>query len=117
MVRKWFPFLGLSFAVAGADKLLGLGVYERLFAKWGWSDGARRLVGAGEFAGGVLVASERYRHVGGWLLTTVSAAMLSAEIDHDERDLALPRFVLMLAAATALLPWRPRGKPPVKPRS
>jgi len=104
MMRKWFPFLGLGFAVAGADKLLGFGGYGRLFAKWGWSDGARQLVGATEFAGGVLVASERCRHAGGLLLTTVSAAMLSAEIDRDERDLALPRFVLMLAAATALWP-------------
>jgi hypothetical protein len=108
MVRKWFPFLGLGFAIAGADKLLGLGGYERLFAKWGWSDGARQLVGASEFAGGVLVASERGRHAGGWLLTTVSAAVLSAEIDRDERDLALLRFVLMLAAATALWPGRVR---------
>jgi hypothetical protein len=108
MVRKWFPFLGLGFAIAGADKLLGLGGYEQLFAKWGWSDGARRLVGASEFAGGVLVASERGRQIGGWLLTMVSAAMLSAEIDRNERDLALPRFVLMLAAATSLLPGRLR---------
>jgi hypothetical protein len=104
MVRKWFPFLGLGFAVAGADKLLGLGGYERLFAKWGWSNGPRQFVGATEFAGGVLVASERGRQLGGWLLTMVSAAMLSTEIDRNERDLALPRFVLMLAAATALLP-------------
>jgi uncharacterized membrane protein YphA (DoxX/SURF4 family) len=108
MVRKWFPFLGLGFAVAGTDKLLGLGAYDRLFAKWGWSEGARQLVGAGEFAGGVLVASERGRQLGGWLLTMVSAAMLSTEIDRNERDLALPRFVLMLAAATALLPMRVR---------
>jgi DoxX-like family len=104
MIRKWFPLLGLGFAIAGADKLLGLGIYEQMFAKWGWSDGARQLVGAGEFAGGVLVASERGRHLGGWLLTATSAAMLSAEIDRHERDLALPRFVVMLAAVTSLLP-------------
>ena len=108
MVRKWFPLLGLGFAIAGADKLLGLGGYDRLFAKWGWSDGARQLVGATEFAGGVLVASARCRHAGGWLLTTVSAAMLSAEIDHDERDLALLRLVLTLAAVTAFWPMRLR---------
>jgi hypothetical protein len=104
MIRKWFPLLGLGFAIAGADKLLGLGIYEQMFAKWGWSDCARQAVGASEFAGGVLVASERGRHLGGWLLTTASAAMLSAEIDRHESDLALPRFVLMLAAVTSLLP-------------
>ena len=103
MRRKWFALLSLGFAIAGADKVLGLGGYERLFARWGWSDAARQLVGASELAGGVLVASERLRHVGGWLLIAISAAMLGAEIDRGERDLALPRVVLMLAATTALL--------------
>jgi DoxX-like family len=102
MTRKWFPLLGLGFAIAGADKVLGLGAYDRLFEKWGWSNAARQLVGASELAGGALIASERLRHVGGWLLTAVSAAMLGAEIDRGERDLALPRFALMMAATTAL---------------
>ena len=101
---KWFPLLGLGFAVAGADKLLGMGAYERLFAQWGWSASARQMIGAGEFLGGVFVTSRRMRHLGGWLLTAASTAMLTAEMDRQERDLALPRFVLLLAAASALLP-------------
>ena len=38
---KWFPLLGLGFAAAGADKLLGTRAYDQLFAKWGWSECAR----------------------------------------------------------------------------
>jgi hypothetical protein len=37
-------------------------------------------------------------------LTAASTAMLTAEIDRHERDLALPRFVLLIAAVTSLLP-------------
>jgi hypothetical protein len=101
---KWFPLLGLGFAVAGADKLLGMRGYERLFAKWGWSEPARQLIGAGEFIGGVLVASNGLRHLGACLLTAVSTAMLTAEVDRQELDMALPRSILLLAAASALLP-------------
>ena len=79
MLGKWFPLLGLGFAVAGADKLLGMRAYDRLFAKWGWSETTRQLIGVGEFTGGVLVASATLRHLGGWLLTATSAAMLTAE--------------------------------------
>ena len=104
MSGKWFPLLGLGFAVAGADKLLGMRAYDRLFAKWGWSETTRQLIGVGEFTGGVLVASATLQHLGGWLLTATSAAMLTAEMGRKERDLALPRGLLLVAAATALLP-------------
>ncbi len=103
---KWFPLLGLGFAVAGADKLLGMQAYDQLFAKWGWSECARQLIGAGEFVGGVMVASDTLRHLGGCVLIGSSTAMLTAEMSRQERDLALPRCILLLAAASALLPVR-----------
>lgn len=99
----WFPLLGLGFAVAGADKLLGVRGYERLFQRWGWRRAGLRAVGAAEFAGGVLVASRLFRRRGGLLLSATSAAMLAKETARQETDLALPRFVLMLAAASAAL--------------
>ncbi|HSU06884.1 MAG TPA: hypothetical protein VLI93_15060 [Acetobacteraceae bacterium] len=111
---KWFPLLGLGFAVAGADKLLGLRAYDRLFAKFGWSEPARQLIGAGEFLGGVLVASNSMRHLGGTLLTAVSTAMLTAEVGGQQRDLALPRCILLLSAASALLPV-PHRRPTSRP--
>ena len=99
----WFPLLGLGFSVAGADKLLGLRDYEDLFKRWGWPKNIMRLVGAAEFAGGVLVASRSQRRRGGMLLAATSGAMLAQELEHGDSDLAVPRFALMLAAVAAIL--------------
>ncbi len=106
MASKWFPLVGLGFAVAGADKLLGVGGYERLFADMGWSDTARKLLGAAEFTGGVMVSSPYRRMLGGLVLVAASTAMLTAEMRQGETDLAFPRILVMMAAATALLPLR-----------
>ncbi len=95
--------LGLGFAVAGADKLLGLRSYQPLFQHWGWPKSIMRLVGAGEFLGGVLVASQSQRRRGGMLLAATSAAVLAQEVQHRDTDLATPRFILLLASLAALL--------------
>src|SRR6185312_2692228 len=100
----WFPLLGLGFAVAGADKLLGQKGYRRLFRAWGWSVESMRLIGAAEFAGGVLVASPIARRLGGLLLTAASTAVLTAELERREDDRAVPRLALLFAAAVASLP-------------
>jgi hypothetical protein len=102
----WFPLVGLGFAVAGADKLLGQAGYRRLFRQWGWSDDSMRLIGAAEFAGGVLVSSTIARRLGGLLLTTASTAVLTAELERRQDDLAVPRLALLFAAAIASLPPR-----------
>ena len=67
----WRPLLGLGFAVAGADKLLAMGGYPRLFRNWGWSAEAMRGVGACEFIGGVLIACPPAQRLGALLLTLV----------------------------------------------
>ena len=102
----WFPLLGLGFAIAGADKLMGQSGYRRMFRGWGWSRESRRLLGAGEFAGGVLLASDAARQFGGLLLTTASASVLTSELRRGETNRALPRLVLLLAALLAALPSR-----------
>ncbi len=99
----WFPLLGLGFAVAGANKVLGLQGYERLFQRWGWPDEVMRMVGAGEFAGGVLVATRRHRRRGGMLLTAASAAVLTKEMSRGDTELAAPRLGLLLASLAALI--------------
>jgi hypothetical protein len=104
----WFPLLGLGFAIAGADKLLGLTGYRRLFSYLGLSEQAMGLIGAGEFAGGVLVASRAGRSVGGLLLTMASTAVLTAELRKGEDQLALPRSVLLLASVIAAASPPPR---------
>ena len=105
MAHKWFPLLGLGFAIAGADKVLGIGGYERLFADMGWSETSRRVVGAAEFAGGVMISSPYKRMLGGLILVAASTAMLTAEVRQNQSDLAIPRFAVLLAAATAMLPF------------
>lgn len=99
----WFPLLGLGFAVAGADKLLGLRGYERLFARWGWRETGLRVVGAAEFLGGVMVASRLFRRRGGLLLSATSAAVLGKEMQRQETGLAAPRLALLLASVAASL--------------
>lgn len=102
----WFPLLGLGFALAGADKLLGVGGYRRMFREWGWSRDARRMVGAGEFAGGVLLASATARQLGGLVLSAASGSVLSSELRRGESGRALPRSLLLVAAMLAMLPSR-----------
>lgn len=99
----WFPLLGFGFALAGADKLLGLRGYERLFQRWGWRHTGQQLVGAAEFLGGVMVASPPLRRRGGQILSATSAAVFSKEMVRQETGLAMPRLALMLAAVTAAL--------------
>lgn len=99
----WFPLLGLGFAVAGADKVLGLRGYRRLFNHLGLSEQAMGLIGAGEFAGGVLVASLAGRRLGGLLLTMASTAVLTAELRKGDDQLALPRSVLLAASVLAAM--------------
>lgn len=99
----WFPLLGLGFAIAGADKVLEVRGYERMFARWGWSREIMRIVGWAEFLGGVLVATRSQRRRGGMLLTTASTAVLTKELDREETDLAAPRLGLLLASLSALL--------------
>jgi hypothetical protein len=100
----WFPLLGLGFALAGADKLLGQPGYRRLFGHWGWSPDAMKLVGALEVAGGVLIASTWGRRLGGLALTTASTAVLTAEMERAETKRAVPRLALLAAAILAAMP-------------
>ncbi len=114
----WFPLLGLGFAIAGADKVLGLSGYRRLFAHLGLSEQAMGLIGAGEIAGGVLVATHAGRRLGGMVLTKASTAVLTSELRQGDDQLALPRSILLAASvlAAACAPARPRQAVAVRPR-
>lgn len=100
----FYNLLGLGAFVAGADKLLGLRSYERLFRHLGWSHCAMQKLGAAEAVGGVLVATPCTRRLGGAILAVASGTVLEAELRHREPHLALPRFLLLLAAVAAMTP-------------
>ena len=97
-----FRLLGLAFVVAGADKLRDDTGYKRLYERhWGWSDGAMRLTGLAELAGGMLMMLRWTRPLGGAVLTASSAAVLQAELKNKDNVLALPRLALLLASLAA----------------
>lgn len=98
-----FPILGISFAIAGLDKLIGLKPYRRLARHWEWRQEDMRALGVAEMAGGAMVAWPRTRRFGGLLLAAASAAAFVAEAQHRDTLLAIPRAGLMLAALTAVL--------------
>ena len=100
----WFALLGLGFAAAGVNKLIGLGGYDRLAKHWGWSRQNMRSLGAVEFTGGLLVATPPTRRLGGALLSATSAYVMATELQNSDEGLSLARGGLLLAALTALLP-------------
>jgi hypothetical protein len=100
----WFPLLGLAFAIAGADKLLGARGYRRAFGRIGFTEEQMRAVGAAEVAGGVLVGTPATRKIGGAVLVLTSAKVLLSELDNKDEDLALARIGVLAAALTAFLP-------------
>lgn len=106
MLRTVTTLLGLGFAVAGADKMLGITGYRRLFRHWGWSRQSMRAIGVGELVGGASLLCPPSRRLGGLLLTAVSTAVLTAELRRGEAERALPRGALLLAAALCTLPQR-----------
>lgn len=109
MFRTVTSLLGLAFIVAGADKLLGITGYRRLFRHWGWSRDSMRMIGAGELLGGTALLCPPGRRTGALLLTTVSTAVLTAELRRGETERALPRGALLLAAALCAMPRHAHG--------
>ena len=100
----WFALLGLGFAAAGVNKLIGVPGYDKLAKHWGWSRQNMRTLGAVEFTGGLLVATPVTRRLGGAVLSATSAYVMAVELQHRDEQLSLARGGLLLAAMTALLP-------------
>ncbi|MDA8249826.1 MAG: hypothetical protein M0Z28_11695 [Rhodospirillales bacterium] len=100
-LKPWFPLLGIAFAVAGLDKVIGLRPYRRLARHWEWRKADMRLLGAAELAGGALLAWHPTRRLGGGVLAGASAAALAAEARHRDLALVVPRGVLFAAALLA----------------
>ena len=100
----WFALLGLGFAAAGVNKLIGVRGYDKLARHWGWSRDSMRTLGGVEFAGGLMVATPATRRLGGALLSATSAYVLATELQNHNEELGFARGGLLLAALTALIP-------------
>ena len=98
-----YPALGLAFAVAGADKLMGDAGYDRMFRRFGWPRGAQRLEASAEVLGGLLIAAPPTRRLGGIVLAGASGAVLASEVKGGTAALAVPRLLLLAAALTAVM--------------
>jgi hypothetical protein len=98
-----FPALGAAIAVAGGDKLSGDKRYRRMFRHLGLSRDEMQTAAIAEIAGGLLMAPRATRRLGGAVVTTTSAIMLSRELDAGDNALAMARGLVLLAGLAALL--------------
>jgi hypothetical protein len=97
-----YPAVGVSVALAGADKLLGDHAYERMFEHLGWSRSDMIRLGSAELLGGLLLAARPTRRLGGAIVLTASLVVLAAEIRRGQMGLAASRAGVILAALGAL---------------
>jgi len=98
-----FPALGAGIALAGSDKLAGVASYDGMFRQLGWSRDAMQLVAAAEVAGGLLMIPRHTRDIGGAVVFAASAAVLASELRHGDRERAIPRGVVLVAALAAII--------------
>ena len=96
------PLAGAAVALAGGDKLAGIGGYDKLPKQIGWSRGAMRFAAAVETAGGVLMVLRSTRRLGGAVVAGVSALLLASEVQAGATELAVPRGLVLLAGLLAL---------------
>jgi uncharacterized membrane protein YphA (DoxX/SURF4 family) len=101
-MSKIFAALGAAVALAGGDKLAGLPAYEDMFRQIGWTKTNMQIAAAAEVAGGLLMIPRATRSLGGALVATTSAAILSAETSRGQSKLAFPRGLIMLVALAAV---------------
>ncbi len=102
----FFTVLGAAFAVAGADKIIGNRGYARMFDHLGWSKTGLRGVAMAEMLGGALLAAGSTRRLGGAIAAATSATVLASEVRRGDKELAVPRGLLMAAALWALFARR-----------
>jgi hypothetical protein len=98
-----FPALGAAVALAGSDKLAGIRSYDGMFRHLGWSRDAMQLVAVAELAGGLLMMPRQTRDIGGAMVFAASAAVLASELRHGDRELALPRGIILFAALASIV--------------
>ncbi len=102
-MRRFYRLISLGFGLAGFSKIMALPPQQRLFRSWGWPEDVMLIVGGLELGGAVMMSSRRTRHIGAATVAAATVAVLSAELEHGQRNLTTARVGMLLAAITALV--------------
>lgn len=108
--------LAALYLMAGGSKLAGVEMHVKNFARWGWPDGMRVVVGAVEVTSAVLILMPRTAFVGACALMLVMAGATYTHLFRatGEGGMAVATLVLLGLAALVAHARRPdslrRGK-------
>jgi len=100
--------LAVLFMVSGAEKLRGAEECVRDFARWGYPDSLRVLIGAVEVASAVLLPVPRTTFVGAVPLILVMAGAMYTQLFRAAAEGGMAVFTLVLFALLCLLAYARR---------
>lgn len=95
--------LALLFLMAGGSKLAGAERHVQGFARWGWPDWLRLVVGAVEVTSAVLLLIPRVAFFGGCALMVVMAGATYTHLFRATGEAGLAVFTIILLILAALL--------------
>ena len=104
--------LSLVFLMAGASKLMGVQMHVDNFARWGYPQWFRSVVGATEVVAAVLLVIPRTTLQGASVLILVMVGAVGTHVLHGEWGMVLPPLVL---GGLAALAGRARTSAAVRP--
>jgi uncharacterized membrane protein YphA (DoxX/SURF4 family) len=103
--------LAFVFLMAGIPKLLGVEAHVQHFARWGYPDWFRVVVGAVETASAILLLIPRLAYLGAAGIATIMAGATYTHVIRVPEEASRAPFTLSLLALAALVGYarRPKG--------
>jgi putative oxidoreductase len=108
--------LAFVFLAAGIPKLLGVEAHIQHFARWGYPDWFRVVVGVVETASAVLLLIPRLAFVGAAGIVTIMAGATYTHVIRVPEEAGRAPLTLVLLALAAVVGYarRPRARQPMK---
>ncbi|HEX2882579.1 MAG TPA: DoxX family protein [Polyangiaceae bacterium] len=100
--------LAALFLLAGGSKLAGAEVHVQNFARWGWPDWMRLVVGAVEVVSAILLLIPRLAFLGAGALMVVMAGATYTHIFRARDEAGMAAFTLLLLGLCAVVAWARR---------